>query len=485
MRRGMPLSFVIARYFAYAFLAVAATWLIAFMALSASITMGYVIEASWGPAHAREVASELAEARHLNTDEIPTAYRYLIADADGAILATDLEGTRLDRAKDAADTARTAAAGDITVEGAGSGLTIASVSLRDGSACVLVSEYLPQWTSRTLAETLPNPQNLMLAAGIAGSAVALALVARRASRVIARKMGPLADAAARIGREELDFAVGHTNVREINEILGAMDTMRASLAESLEARWEAERSQREQVASLAHDLKTPLTVLRANADFVAEEFADAETITEMDKADLAAAARDIATGTERLDAYVRLLIEASRGAHEAQMVPVQPDELCRRCCSEAESVARAHALKLVCCIDPALSKASCARLDPDALARAVENLVTNAAEHARTRMHIACTLENSALVIEVSDDGPGFSPAALEHGCDRLFSDDASRSTADGAAHYGLGLYTAAEVARIHGGAVTLSNRMCDDGTAGGGVATITIPLDTVAPTTR
>lgn len=52
----MPLSFVIARYFAYAFAAVATAWLASFMALSAAINAGFVYEASWGPANAREAS---------------------------------------------------------------------------------------------------------------------------------------------------------------------------------------------------------------------------------------------------------------------------------------------------------------------------------------------------------------------------------------------------------------------------------------------
>lgn len=47
----------------------------------------------------------------------------------------------------------------------------------------------------------------------AGSALALALVARRASRVISRKMAPLAEAAGRVGAGELDFAVGNQCAR--------------------------------------------------------------------------------------------------------------------------------------------------------------------------------------------------------------------------------------------------------------------------------
>lgn len=245
----------------------------------------------------------------------------------------------------------------------------------------------------------------MLVGAAAGSALALALVARRASRVISRKMAPLAEAAGRVGAGELDFAVGSTNVREVNDVLAAMDAMRASLAESLEARWAAERGQREQVASLAHDLKTPLTVLRANADFVAEELEDEKD------ADLAAAARDIAGSVERLDGYVRLLIEASRGSGGAERAPMRPAELCEQVLAEAAQIARARGVTLDAATGPAVAGAPEAPLDRTTLARAAANLVANAAEHARSRVVVSCDVAGGYLVIEVADDGPGFSPA--------------------------------------------------------------------------
>ena len=462
----MPLSFVIARYFAYAFAAVAAAWALAFMALSAAINVGWVYEASWGPGNAREVAARLASEEDLGPEDIPTAYRYAVVDEAGEVRETDLEDARLDRARQAAEAALGTAPGTVEITGGGSGLTYAAFPLEGGGACTLVSEYLPQWAARDLAGALPNPQNLMLVAGASGSAVALALVAHRASRVISRKMAPLAEAAGRVGAGELDFAVGSTNVREVNDVLAAMDAMRASLAESLEARWAAEREQREQVASLAHDLKTPLTVLRANADFVAEELGDEKD------ADLAAAARDISDGAERLDGYVRLLIEASRGSGGAQRAPLRPAELCERVVAEAAQVARARGVALDAATGPAVAGAPEAPLDRAALARAAANLVANAAEHAHSRVSVSCDVTGGNLVIEVSDDGPGFSPAALERGCERLFTDDSSRSSRDGGLHYGLGLHTASEAARAHGGSVSLANSP-----SGGAVATMAVPL--------
>ena len=173
----MPLSFVIARYFAYAFAAVATAWLASFMVLSVAINAGFVYEASWGPANAREVAEGLARDGVCGQQDVPTAYRYLILNKDGNVMMTDLESTRLEDATEMARTALAADPGTVEIEGGGSGLTYAAFPLKGGGACALVSEYLPQWVSRDLAGLLPNPQNFMLVGAAAGSALAVALVA--------------------------------------------------------------------------------------------------------------------------------------------------------------------------------------------------------------------------------------------------------------------------------------------------------------------
>ena len=154
------------------------------------------------------------------------------------------------------------------------------------------------------------------------------------------------------------------------------------------------------------------------------------------------------------------------------MSPVRPAALYQKIAAEAESVARAHGIEFAGAIDPAAASVREAPLDATSLARAAANLVSNAVEHARSRVEITCTMVDGSLSISVADDGAGFSPAALDHGCERLFTDDASRAVRDGERHYGLGLYTAAEAARAHGGSISLANRP-----SGGAIVTLTIPL--------
>lgn len=113
----MPLSFVIARYFAYAFAAVATAWFASFMVLSVAINAGFVYEASWGPANAREVAEGLARDGVCGQQDVPTAYRYLILNKDGNVLMTDLESTRLEDATEMARTALAADPGTVEIKG--------------------------------------------------------------------------------------------------------------------------------------------------------------------------------------------------------------------------------------------------------------------------------------------------------------------------------------------------------------------------------
>ena len=560
-RRGMPLSVVIVRYFAYLAVALCLVWFVTFALFSWMMRLGFVYSANYGSGNVGATVDSIRAASSFSEDVVPTAYRYVLVDADGTVLESDLAGERLDVALDVArdlmQGAGDAGQGTVApqtgsemaeshdganpsaepalVTGSG-GATYAVFDLADGTTCVLVSTYMPQFVSRDLRDALPNPQNMMLAAGGLASIMAVALVARRAGRVIARKMGPLTEAAGRVACGDLDFAVGTSNVREINDVLAAMERMRASLAESLDARWRAEQAQRDQIAALAHDLKTPLTVVRANAEYVAEEARDMAGLASSpfylptpesncaspghdptpatgplgDRlADLAAAADDAACGTERLDAYVRLLIEVSRGeAMVGELVPVEATTLADEVRAAAEPLMRAAKVRL----DFEQHVASCTVCaDLPSLVRAVMNVVSNACDHAPAGGMVGIMFQmqrgrtvsadgpagdttpagdtiptddaagavagGGHLVITVEDDGPGFSPKALEHGCERFFRGDAARSGAALGKHYGIGLASASDIIRAHGGNIELANRLDARGVVTGARVTMRVPV--------
>lgn len=466
---GVPLSAHIAKYFALAIVGIAAVWVFSFAGVSALISSGVVYEAAWGPAHAQDIAARIGGLDRPEEKDVPSAYHYLFLSADGSVRATDMQKDEVPEAKRRESATMGASAQEPRIEG-DYGTTYVSFPLKDGGTAVLTCTYLPQYVDRGLRDNLPNVQSLWLMVACAGSLLMGALLMSASARSIRRQLAPLEDAAAHIAEQDLDFAIRPGRIREVNHVLAAMDSMRSSLADSLEARWTAERAQRDQVAALAHDLKTPLTVIRANAEYLDEEIRDRASLLGED----ADAVRDLVAATERLDAYVRLLVETTRRDFASTREPVVLPALLNDIARDAGAVARSHGRELEVAlpsIEKTTERGACA-LDACSIKRAVENLMSNACEHARKRVVLRAELAQDTLSLFVEDDGPGFSPAALAHGCERLYTDDTSRSVDERTVHVGLGLYMAEQTARSHNGNVELSN------TAGGGARVrLSIPL--------
>ena len=267
---------------------------------------------------------------------------------------------------------------------------------------------------------------------------------------------------------DLDFEVGASGVREIDDVLGAMDEMRASLKRSLEAQWRSEQAQREQIAALAHDLKTPLTVVRGNVDLLLEgELSD----------EARPCAADAAEGARQMGTYLAALIDATLG-DAAAFAPVERPlrPLLERLRAQAEALAACGGAQVAWSEGAALPEAL--RMDEALVERAAMNVVANAVEHtpAGSTVEVRVRADEAAgaggmLAVSVADAGPGFSPEALERACERFYQGDPAR-TARG--HRGLGLHVAAQAAARHGGSVELANREDADG---GACVTLRFPL--------
>lgn len=493
-RKGMPLALVIARYFAYAFIAAGLVAIVAFGTLIALVEGGFVYAANYAESNA-DAAIGALESGEISPDELPSCYRWAVFDADGNAMSSDMPAAEVPEARKTLESGES-----VTHVGLlGSAMLQVKAALPDGDTCVLQYDYVPDFTSRELRDALPDPQTLATVLLGVLFAAAMALIATRAARVISAKMRPLAQAAAHIERQELDFEVGRANVREVNDVLAAMERMRVALRESLEARWQAEEAQRAQMAALAHDLKTPLTVVRANAEYLSEE--------EGLSLDASEAAEAVAEGARRLDAYVRLIIDASRrgGGADVRRERVDAASWANACDEAARRVADARGVRLETVWEESFvrrAKAAPLLCDAVALERAALNLMDNACDHApagsTVRLAFACedaeaprdeagTAADAAstvgrasgehgrlgarvedadgetmraararkegagggtdgvadgaargaaggaapmLVLAVEDEGAGFTSAALSRGCERFFRDDASRTRA-------------------------------------------------------
>ena len=261
----------------------------------------------------------------------------------------------------------------------------------------------------------------------------------------ARLEGPIAaidEAARRIAASDLDFSVAPSRDDELGRLCGQIEAMRAELERTEGELWRAAEGRRQVNAAFAHDLRTPLTVIRGQAELVGRLSGDAP---------VRAAAAAIGRQADRLSDFA----ESMRGlddleAAEVAPEPMDPGAWMDAAASDALEVARGAGVALSSSRDglPPLVEA-----DARALSRIADNLVANAARYARSEVRISLSWEGGELALAVSDDGPGFGEAALERAADPFWGE--SKGTGG---HMGLGLYVARSLAARHGGSLELSN---------------------------
>ena len=87
------------------------------------------------------------------------------------------------------------------------------------------------------------------------------IYAKKLSKEINTPVNILLDASEKIKNKDLDFNIEYSENNELTKLCNAFEEMRINLKNSLIKQWELEQNRRENIANIAHDLKTPLTII--------------------------------------------------------------------------------------------------------------------------------------------------------------------------------------------------------------------------------
>lgn len=316
------------------------------------------------------------------------------------------------------------------------------VKMADGSFCLLQYDYATPYADPALRDTLPDFQTCYFVLLAVLILVWLGWQTHCTVRTFAAETSRLNAAVDAIAARQLEYIdTDGVRIREFAVTLQALQTMGRELTDSLQSQWRMEQQRTEQIAALAHDLKTPLTVIQGNADLLAEDALSADQQTQVEA---------ILRGTERARHYLAALRTA--GAAPAVQAPLASHALTARLAQTARALCAPAGIHFI------LQEEwqGTIRAAENDLLRAAENLLDNAAAHTPRGGTVTLTVakENNSFILRVTDTGPGFTPEALAKAGEMLYT-DAARSDAS---HQGLGLYFAKKVAQFHGGTLVLSN---------------------------
>ena len=410
---------------------------IPFLLVTVSTTLGLTTYGDYSEIRANELAPILAATPDLSDVQIPMGIEYALLDKNYQLIETTLDENELEQAMRYATTG----ASDQNLQKRYLLVT------RENEYIVLQYYIGAQYTNEWMNKYLPSPDILLIVLIAAGGIFVCLFLTTRFTKKLRLQLVPLFEATSEVAKQNLDFEVGHSNIKEFEDVLISFSHMKESLKASLEQQWKAEQMQKEQIAALAHDLKTPLTVIQGNADLISE--------TELDE-EQRLYAEYIGCSSEQMQLYIRTLIDISRAAtgYQLNIEDIDLPAYIKQLREQIDALCQTKKIGLQMEIEnlPAVLSA-----DKLLLERAIMNVVNNALDYSPQDSSISISMigNKGSLEISVTDAGPGFSQEDLMHAEEQFYMADHSRSSD---LHFGMGLFITKSIIRQHGGQLILSN---------------------------
>lgn len=338
-------------------------------------------------------------------------------------------------------------------------------SFERSDGIVIVNYQLsPRYRNAWMNQYFPNADLMMIGSMMVSILLIFVVLTFFYANKLRQQLRPILRATEKIAEQDLDFQTSRSTIKEFNQVLSGLDHMRVALRESLMENWKAEQDKQNQISALTHDLKTPLTVARGNAELLAMTPLDAEQMDLLEH---------FQKGITQVDAYVKELSELNKTSLTKTLTleDISVKEFVEDIYDQTLSLAQTEQIN-VAFDKKDIKKEIIGHWDRSLLNRAIMNIVSNAVEHTPSGSQLLLTarVEEDEFTFICLDSGPGFSLESLEKATQLFYQEDKSRQSRN---HSGLGLTIANDIVRLHHGSLSLSN---DDNT-GGAKVTIILPL--------
>lgn len=398
------------------------------------MSFGLVLPANYAEKKLEEVRDELENGEPFDAELIPFTCSYALFDENNVLVEGNMKKKDLSNAKKIIS---------------GNGEEVYGYYFfaprKDGS-CIVRYDISVHFASETLHKIVPKPVVLVVFPFILCFVGSTIVTAMQVGKKLKSQLVPLVTATNAIKNQELTFSISPTKIKEFNAVLDSIEDMKSALKDSLEKQWEEEQNRRTQIAALTHDIKTPLTLVKGNAELLLESELQGEPAELSDT---------IYHSAEKIEQYLALLMDATTaenlGSFEGETFELE------EFIEEVSAEAKALCLTKQLCFQlekEKLPQTFCG--DRTLLFRGLMNILNNAVEYSPLggRIGLSISYNDRCLICVIRDEGKGFSTVALKHGVEQFYTEAQERS----GEHYGMGLFIAKSAAEKHNGKLFLSN---------------------------
>lgn len=249
----------------------------------------------------------------------------------------------------------------------------------------------------------------------------------------------------RIQEDNLDFHIEYDGDDELGRLCCSMEKMRRELRQKHKALWESLEQRKLLNASVSHDLRTPITVLKGYLDYLEKNIPQDKLTEDM----LLDTVSSMQGAVNRLELYV----ESVRDIEKIENIEIEKrSENVKLLLNELRSnvLQLAGNKEIIISNDITVDKI---QIDKGAFFRILENLLQNALRYAEKQVSINLSHKKDFLILTVKDDGKGFSAADLEKATTVFYSNDKEKQ------HFGIGLSVCKILCEKHGGLLYVGNQ--------------------------
>lgn len=257
------------------------------------------------------------------------------------------------------------------------------------------------------------------------------------ARTLTRPLRELTAATRAVAEGDLGLTVPVRSRDELGELTASFNRMSEELDRSTSIR-------RQMTADIAHELRTPISIILGHADAVHDRVLPPTQET----FDII---RDEACRLERLVEDLRTLSRADAGELTLTRRPIPPNTLLEEVAAAYHPLALERGIKVRNEIASDLPKVN---VDPDRMVQVLGNLLSNALRYTAKggSITLAASLLEHEVEIRIQDTGPGIGTEDIQHIFDRFYRADKSRQRDSGGS--GLGLAIAKSIVENHSGRI-------------------------------
>ena len=246
----------------------------------------------------------------------------------------------------------------------------------------------------------------------------------------------------KIQKNDLDFELAYEEKDELGQLCHTMEKMKKELAQNNQVMWETLKQRKLLNASVAHDLRTPITVLKGYLYYLNKNIPE-EKIT---KENLLTTLEAMQEAVRRLELYTESVhdienlddIEIAPTPQNMELLVEELESNLRQLSKKVNLKKRIEKNEI--CLDKAI------------FFRIIENLIQNALRYAREEIDVEIQQADNRLKVIVQDDGAGFSDMDLAKAADLFYGSEKEND------HFGIGLSICKLLCEKQGGYLSIRN---------------------------